>query len=315
MAKEDQPPAQASSGSAHPSLVSLDTGLRAQGHIADRAVLQSLQLALRLKKPLLLDGPSGTGKTHLAESYAKCLGVTPFRLIVHTDLQREDAAYDWHYSRQLLSLRLGTKPINKSFDEDHLIAKPLLQTIRASQPGRPAVLILEGLEQGHASLDSVLLPFLDDYRVDIDGLGSLRASEAPLIFITSKDARAMSDRVRRRAIYQYCPFPCATRELSILQAAVPDAGARLSQAVVDFVRGLRISDLAQRPGMDRLIAWTKTLRQLDALSLDPELIHNTLGLLLKHQHDLRPLAGTDASAWLAELQRRAQSETVIELSS
>jgi MoxR-like ATPase len=161
----------------------------------------------------------------------------------------------------------------------------------------------------------VLLPFLDDYRVDIDGLGSLRASEAPLIFITSKDARAMSDRVRRRAIYQYCPFPCATRELSILQAAVPDAGARLSQAVVDFVRGLRISDLAQRPGMDRLIAWTKTLRQLDALSLDPELIHNTLGLLLKHQHDLRPLAGTDASAWLAELQRRAQSETVIELSS
>ena len=244
---------------------------------------------------------------------------------MHPDSQREDASYDWNYSRQLLGLRLTTMrdqqgkrlleraaphdqgrkhiepaAVKQVMDEDNLIAKPLLQTIRASKPGRPAVLIIEGLEQASAALDGVLMPFLDDYRVDIDGLGGLRASEAPVIFMTSQDARRISDPLRRRALYQYCPFPSA---------------ARLSQAVIEFVRGLRISDLAQRPGMDQLIAWTKTLRQLDALSLDPEVIHNTLGLLLKHQHELRPLAGTDASAWLAELQQRAQNTAVIGLSS
>jgi len=340
MATEEDPPSHRSSALAYPSPTSLDAKLRAHGHFADASVLQSLHLALRLKKALLLDGPSGSGKTHLADTYARSLGLTPIRLIVHPDSQREDASYDWNYSRQLLGLRLTTmrgrqgkrlleraaphdqggkhiKPsaVKQVMDEDNLIAKPLLQTIRASKPGRPAVLIIEGLEQANATLDGVLMPFLDDYRVDIDGLGGLRASEAPVIFMTSQDARRISDPLRRRALYQYCPFPSAAREWRMLQAAVPDAGPRLSQAVIEFVRGLRISDLAQRPGMDQLIAWTKTLRQLDALSLDPEVIHNTLGLLLKHQHELRPLAGTDASAWLAELQQRAQNTAVIGLSS
>jgi MoxR-like ATPase len=321
------------------SLASLKAALEAQGHVAESSVLSTLRLALQLKKPLLLDGPSGSGKSHLAESYAKSIGVSPIRLFVHADTQREDAAYDWNYSRQLLGLRLTTRqgqrgdrravrsalplsvgrhnisPPLPLFDEHHLIAKPLLQTIRTSQPGRPAVLILEGLDQSDASLDGVLLPFFDDYQLHIDGFGCLCAQEAPVIFITSRDARRISDPVRRRAIYQYCAFPSAARELRMLQAALPGAGERLSQAVIDFVRGLRISDLAQRPGMDQLIAWTKTLRQLDALSLDPELIHNTLGLLLKHQHELKPLAGSDASAWLAALQARAQNDAVIGLSS
>jgi MoxR-like ATPase len=321
------------------SLASLDAALKARGHFAQASVLSTLRLALQLKKPLLLDGPSGSGKTHLAESYAKSLGITPIRLIIHADTQREDAAYDWNYSRQLLGLRLMNRqgqrggdhsgpcsppwpqqrlditPPMPLLDEQHLIAKPLLQAIRASQPGRPAVLILEGLDQSDASLDGVLLPFLDDYQLTIDGLGCLRAQHPPVIFITSREARRLSDPVRRRAIYQYCALPDAARERRIIEAALPGAGERLSQAVIDFVRGLRISDLAQRPGMDQLIAWTKTLRQLDALSLDPELIQNTLGLLLKHQHALKPLAGSDASAWLAALQARAQDDSVIGLSS
>lgn len=289
--------------------------LRQAGHLAAEPVLKALQLALALGKPLLLDGPSGSGKSHLAASFARARGLQAIHLIAHPDMQREDAAYDWNYGRQLLALRLAArrKPdaanggvkLNR-YEQAHLIAKPLVQALRASAPGKPAMLIVENLEQSNASLESVLQSFLEDHRVDIEGLGSLRSAQAPVVFITTQDARRIADPIRRRCIYQHCPYPSAEHELAILRHAVPDAGSRLSAEVIRFVRGLRISDLAQRPGMDQLIAWTKTLRQLDALSLDPLVIHNTLGLLLKHQHELRPLAGTDASAWLAELQRRAQ---------
>ena len=293
------------------------------GHLASHAMLRAFSLALRLNRPLLLDGPSGTGKTHFAESFARAKRLPLIRLSGHADLQKEDAAYDWNYSRQLLSLRLiGQQEKKRSqsiipalYCESNLVAKPLLRAIRESEPGRPAVLLIEGLEQSRASLDAVLQPFLDDYRIDIEGLGSLRAQQAPMIFLTTQDARRMSDAIRRPCVYQYCAYPNASDELQILRLAVPDAGERLSQSVIDFVRGLRISDLAQRPGMDQVLAWTKTLRQLDALSLDPEVIHNTLGLLLKHQHELKPLSSTQASTWLAELQQQAQAASVIKLSS
>lgn len=279
----------------------LRAGLEQAGHIASEGALHALALALRLHKPLLLEGPSGTGKTHLAASLAVFLGARLERLVVYPEMEAEDAAYTWNHARQLLALRLQRR--QSIHDAACLVERPLLRALRASHAPHACVLLIEGLEAASSSLASVLDQVLERHSVRVEHLGLVRAAFPPVAIITTHDARQVSDRIRRRCIHQRCDYPDTHRELRILEKALPGAGPRLSAAITAFVAGLRISDLAHRPDVERLLAWTRTLRQLDSMALDPQIVQSTLGALLKHQEELRRNPASDAGLWLERVQR------------
>jgi len=286
----------------------LRAGLQQAGHIASDGALQALALAIRLSRPLLLEGPSGSGKTHLAECLASFLGAKLVRLVVYPEMEAEDAAFGWNYARQLLALRLRRE---EALDPlDHLIERPLLRALRASQGARACVLLVEGLEAARSSLDAALEELLEHHALTIAGLGRVEAAHPPIAIITTHDARQVSGRIRRLCIHHACDYPDALREIRILHTSLPDAAQELSAAIGAFVASLRISDLAQMPDMERLLQWTRTLRQLDAISLDPLALQNTLGVLLKHQDALRRNPGSEAGVWLEQLQQRIESRRV-----
>jgi MoxR-like ATPase len=303
--------------------------LVAHDYVPDRPLATALFLALRLERPLFLEGEPGTGKTEIAKTVAAMLGRPLIRLQCHEGLDLAGAAYEWNYARQMIEIRLAESArrlavpdpaasdveaarepedlrerlAGELFSPRFLIRRALLQAIDPAQPV-PPVLLIDELDRADEPFEAYLLEVLSDFQITIPELGTVKAKSPPIVVVTSNRTREIHDAVKRRCIYHWVAFPDAARELEILRRRVPGASEALSRQIVAFVQSLRASELFKLPGIAETIEWTRALLELDALVLDPEVVNNTLGVLLKYQDDIAKVQGSEA-ARLVEQVRQA----------
>lgn len=283
--------------------------LQAQAYLPSRELATAAFLALRLQRPLLLEGAPGTGKTAIASALASALGRPLIRLQCYEGLDLAAAAYEWNYARQMLEIRLAQaaeqqRTADELFARRFLIERPLLQALTTS----PApVLLIDELDRADAPFEAFLLEFLAEFQITIPELGALRGAEPPVVVLTSNRSREIHDAVRRRCLYHWVDFPDAERELAILRARLPNIDERLAAQVVAFVQGLRRLDLYKLPGLAETLDWSRALVELNTVSLDPATVQSTLGVLLKYQDDIARLQGSEAARLLAEMREIARA--------
>jgi len=290
-----------------------DTAARLLAHdyVAERALATTVFLALRLQRPLFLEGEPGTGKTEIAKALAAMLGRPLIRLQCHEGLDLASAAYEWNYARQMLEIRLGESEgqgraqlANELFSDRFLIRRALLQAIDPAQPVAP-VLLIDELDRADEPFEAFLLEVLSDFQITIPEYGTVKAVQPPIVVLTSNRTREIHDAVKRRCLYHWVGFPDAARETAILARRVPGAPEKLAAEIVAFVQRLRTIELYKLPGIAETIEWTRALMELDAIVLDPETIDHTLGVLLKYQDDITKVQGSEASRILEQVQRAA----------
>jgi MoxR-like ATPase len=283
--------------------------LTSGAYVADRSLATALYLSLSLKRPLFLEGEAGVGKTEIAKVLAATLGRRLIRLQCYEGLDVASAVYEWNYARQMIEIRLaeaaGRGADKAKLGEDvfaprFLIERPLLQALKPDPAGAP-VLLIDELDRTDEPFEAYLLEVLSDYQITIPEIGTIAAAEPPIVVITSNRTREIHDALKRRCFYYWVDYPDAKRELEILRLKAPGADKRLSQQIVAFVQKLRGMDLFKLPGVAETIDWTQALVQLDRLSLDPETINNTLGVLLKYQDDIAKLQGGEATRLLDQV--------------
>ncbi|MEA3193412.1 MAG: hypothetical protein QOD26_1745 [Betaproteobacteria bacterium] len=297
------------------SIDETQTLLAAGEYVADRSLATSLFLALAMRRPLFLEGEAGVGKTEIAKVIAEGLGRELIRLQCYEGLDIGQAAYEWNYPRQMIEIRMAEAEGVKSregleqdiFSERFLIRRALLRALQpASQTaGAAPVLLIDELDRTDEPFEAYLLEVLSDWQITIPEIGTLRAAEPPVVVITSNRTREIHDAVKRRCFYHWVDYPDATRELEILRKKAPGAAAALSREVVAFVQGLRKSDLFKLPGVAETIDWANCLVALDRVTLDPETVNNTLGVLLKYRDDLERVAGDEAARLVTEAKAAA----------
>jgi len=286
-------------------------------YIADRRLATTVFLALRLQRPLFLEGEPGTGKTEIAKTLATMLGRPLIRLQCHEGLDLSGAAYEWNYARQMMEIRLaeargatqgeaGAALGRELFSERFLIRRALLRAIDPAEPVAPLLLIDE-LDRADEPFEALLLEVLSDYQITVPELGTIAAVVPPVVVLTSNRTREIHDADKRRCLYHWLDFPDATRELQILQRRVPGANAALAAQVVAFVQRLRSVELYKQPGIAETIEWARALMELDTLVLDPVVLQSTLGVLLKYQDDIARMQGGEAARLLEEIQRQSAS--------
>ncbi|MEO7243945.1 MAG: MoxR family ATPase [Rubrivivax sp.] len=285
--------------------------LLAHDYVADRQLATVVYLALRLQRPLFLEGEPGTGKTEIARTLAALLARPLIRLQCYEGLDLAGAAYEWNYGRQMMEIRLAEHEqvsrdalAGELFSERFLTKRALLQAIDPANEVAP-VLLIDEIDRADEPFEAFLLEVLADFQITIPELGTVRATTPPIVILTSNRTREIHDAVKRRCLYHWVGFPDAARELAILDRRVPGASAELARQVVAFVQGLRQLDLYKLPGIAETIEWTRALMELDALVLDPELIQHTLGVLLKYQDDIARVQGSEAARLLEELRVQA----------
>ena len=277
-----------------------------EDYVADRQLATAVFLALKLERPLFLEGQPGTGKTEIAKVLARGLGAELIRLQCYEGLDVNLAAYEWNYARQMLEIRLGEAAHESRehlaaslFSERFLIARPLL---RALQPHVvPPVLLIDELDRADEPFEAYLLEVLSDFQITIPELTTIRAAQAPIVIITSNRTREIHDAVKRRCIYHWVDYPDAARELEIVRRKVPQAREALARELVAFVQSLRTLELYKLPGLSETIEWGRALLALDRLTLDPQTVDDTLGVLLKYQDDLARVRGSEAARLLESI--------------
>lgn len=290
------------------SIDAVAQALQAQAYLPSRELATAAFLALRLSRPLLLEGAPGTGKTAIAAALASALGRPLIRLQCYEGLDLAAAAYEWNYARQMLEIRLAQaheseRTADELFARRFLIERPLLQALTTT----PApVLLIDELDRADAPFEAFLLEFLADFQITIPELGTLTAATPPLVILTSNRSREIHDAVKRRCLYHWVDFPDAARELAIVSARLPQIERRLAQQVVAFVQGLRQLDLYKLPGLAETLDWSRALIELNAISLDPATVQSTLGVLLKYQDDIARVQGSEAARLLAELRQSVE---------
>ena len=275
-------------------------------YVAERSLATAVFLALRMKRPLFLEGEAGVGKTEIAKVLAATLGRKLVRLQCYEGLDVASAVYEWNYSRQMIEIRLaeasGTHDrdaiAQDIFSERFLIRRPILQALAGDVP---PVLLIDELDRTDEPFEAYLLEVLADFQVTIPEIGTVRAESPPIVVITSNRTREIHDAVKRRCLYHWVDYPDAARELEILRRKAPGAAEALAREVVAFVQRLRRMDLFKLPGVAETIDWSQALVALDALALDPETINNTLGALLKYQDDIARVQGSEAARILSEV--------------
>jgi MoxR-like ATPase len=274
-------------------------------YVADRSLATVLFLALRLKRPLFLEGEAGVGKTEIAKVLAKSLGRELIRLQCYEGLDVAGAVYEWNYAAQMMAIRLAEAGggVDRGaleadlFSERYLVRRPLLRSLEPVPEG-PPVLLIDELDRTDEAFEAFLLEVLSDFQVTIPELGTVRADHPPIVVITSNRTREIHDALKRRCLYHWVDFPDAPRELRILKTRVPDAPARLSREIVGFVQAIRREELFKMPGVAETLDWASALIELDAVALDPALVSDTLGVLLKYQDDIQRMQGTRAKEML-----------------
>jgi MoxR-like ATPase len=275
-------------------------------YVADRSLATALHLALRLGRPLFLEGEAGVGKTEVAKVLAAALGRRLIRLQCYEGLDLSQAAYEWNYPRQMLEIRIAeaTHVADRErieqdlFSERFLVRRPLLQALEPDLAG-PPVLLIDEIDRTDEPFEAFLLEVLSDFQITIPEVGTVRAATPPIVVVTSNRTREVHDALKRRCFYAWVDYPDAERELAIVRAKVPEAAERLSREVVGFVQRLRSKDLFKIPGVAETLDWTQALVSLDQASLDPETVDATLGVLLKYQDDIARIRGPEARALLA----------------
>ena len=275
--------------------------LERHDYFADRRLATSVFLALKMQRPLFLEGEAGVGKTEIAKVLAAGLGRSLVRLQCYEGLDTASAVYEWNYPRQMIEIRLAEAGdhvdrdalSNNIFAERFLIRRPLLQALKPDD-GIAPVLLIDELDRSDEPFEAYLLEVLAEYQVTIPELGAIKASEPPVVVITSNRTREIHDAIKRRCLYHWVDYPDASRELAIVKRKVPGADVRLSQEVVAFTQQLRSMDLFKSPGVAETLDWAESLVALDRMSLDPDTVANTLGALLKYQDDIGAITPEDA---------------------
>ena len=277
--------------------------LATQGYVAARSLATVVFLALKLGKPLFLEGEAGVGKTEIAKVLAQGLGRRLIRLQCYEGLDAASAVAEWNFAAQMIAIRSG-EVLGRAglFTEEYLIERPLLAAMRP-QPGGAPVLLIDELDRTDEPFEAYLLEALSDFQVTIPELGTIRASEPPIVIVTSNRTREVHDALKRRCLYHWVDYPDYARELDILRARVPEAPAQLSRELVAFVQRLRSEDLFKKPGVAETIDWAKCLLTLDVIQLSPEVIADTLGAVLKYHDDIQKLQGHEAQKILDEVRR------------
>lgn len=284
------------------------TLLAAQNYVADRQLATAVFLALKLGRPLFLEGEPGTGKTEIAKVLAAGLGAELIRLQCYEGLDINAAAYEWNYARQMLEIRL-TEAAHETreqmaaglFTERFLIERPLLRALLPH--AQPPVLLIDELDRTDEPFEAYLLEVLSDFQITIPEWKTVRAERPPIVVITSNRTREIHDAVKRRCIYHWVDYPSAAREFEIVRRKAPEAKEALSRQIVAFVQSLRTMDLYKLPGVSETIEWTRALLALDAVVLDPETVNNTLGVLLKYQDDIARVQGSEAARLIEQVRQ------------
>ncbi|MCZ2420568.1 MAG: MoxR family ATPase [Burkholderiales bacterium] len=287
----------------------LQQRLAGADYIASRGLATAAFLALRMGRPLLLEGEAGTGKTEIAKVLAATLGRQLIRLQCYEGLDLASAVYEWNYPRQMIEIRLAEATGKATreqlaadiFAERFLIRRPLLQALEGD-PAAPPVLLIDELDRTDEPFEAYLLEVLSDFQVSIPELGTIKAATPPVVILTSNRTREIHDAVKRRCLYHWVDYPDAARELEIVRRKAPGATERLTREIVGFVQSLRGQDLFKLPGVAETIDWTRALMELDRIRLDPETINDTLGVLLKYQDDIARIKGSEAASILAQVQ-------------
>jgi len=287
------------------SIEAVQGALGAQGYVCDRALATVVFLALRLGRPLFLEGEAGTGKTEIAKAIGAALGRRLIRLQCYEGLDAASAVYEWNFAAQMIAIRAAEAGggadrealTTEMFTERFLVERPLLQAMRP-QPGGAPVLLIDEIDRTDEPFEAFLLEALSDFQVTIPELGTIRAAQVPIVVLTSNRTREVHDAIKRRCLYHWVDYPDFDREMAVLQARVPEASEALSREVVAFVQRLRREDLFKRPGIAETIDWAKCLLALDVVALSPGVIADTLGAILKYQDDIQKLQQSEAKRLL-----------------
>jgi len=277
-------------------------------YIADRSLATVLYLALRMGRPLFVEGEAGVGKTEIAKVLATTLGRRLIRLQCYEGLDVSAAVYEWNYGAQMIAIRLAeaegegdrTRLEHDVFSERFLIKRPLLQALEPD-PAGPPVLLIDEIDRTDEAFEAFLLEVLADFQITVPELGTVKAARPPIVVVTSNRTREVHDALKRRCLYHWVGYPNAERELKILRAKVPGIAKKLSEQVVAFVQALRKEDLFKSPGVAETLDWAGALTELDVIALDPATVSDTLGVLLKYQDDIARIDGTKVKSLLDEV--------------
>jgi MoxR-like ATPase len=284
---------------ARPLPVSIDATLKLLGdanYIADRSLATVVFLALKMQRPLFLEGEAGVGKTEIANVLARALKRRLIRLQCYEGLDVASALYEWNYAAQMIAIRIAEaegaadreRLVNDVFSEKFLIRRPLLDAL-THDPAGPPILLIDELDRADEAFEAFLLEVLADFQVTIPELGTVRAEEPPIVVVTSNRTREIHDALKRRCLYHWVGYPDFARELAILRARNPGASDRLAREIVAFVQALRKEDMFKAPGIAETLDWTSALIALGADRLEPAVVRDTLGVVLKYQDDIARL--------------------------
>ncbi len=291
------------------SIEAVQQELGQTGYVCGRDLATVVFLALRLGRPLFLEGEAGVGKTEIAKAIAQSLGRRLIRLQCYEGLDVSSAVYEWNFPAQMVAIRTAEAAggaeretlQTELFSSDYLIARPLLEAMRPD-PAGPPVLLIDELDRTDEPFEAFLLEALSDFQVTIPEIGTIKAPEPPIVIVTSNRTREVHDALKRRCLYHWVDYPDFDREMAILHARAPEAAETLSREVVAFVQRLRTEDLFKKPGVAETIDWAKCLLALDVINLSPQVISDTLGAILKYQDDIQKLQGSEAKRLLDEVQ-------------
>lgn len=262
-------------------------------YIADRELATTVYLALKMQRPLFLEGDAGVGKTELAKALAISLGRELIRLQCYEGLDVSQAAYEWNVQRQLLAVRAREGALAEEleatiYSAQYLIKRPLLRALESMTAASP-VLLIDELDRADEPFEAYLLEVLSDFQLTIPELGTIRATTPPIVVVTSNRTREIHDAIKRRCLYYWIDYPSLERELAIVRRKLPGVSGRLSMQIVKFIQRLRREDLFKLPGVAETIDWTRALTALDVVELSPQNVSDTLGVLLKYQDDIARL--------------------------